>query len=473
MLIEDLLLVMPEICLVISICGLLLLESFLPTKFKKITYYFALLGVFASLMALCFFHNPSPDLIFDKSYVVDQFTWLSKFCMLIIAFCILIYSKHYLLTYKIFVSEFFVLLILSLLGSMVLTSAGNFLTLYLGMELMALPLYAMIVLTRNNVAHNESAVKYFILGSLGAALTLYGISLIYATNGSFNFSYTQTISTLTLQFGMVFVLLGLFLELGVVPLHTWLPDVYQASPTPVAMMISTIPKIALTVIACRLFAMVFPKLAMYWQMIVLIGGMGSIIIGSIVAIAQTNIKRMLAYSTINNVGFILLGLFVTPHSGNVPAIFYVIVYALTALATFACLSKLSDENCAFDNIQDFQGLSVRKPKIAFVLMLLMISLAGIPPFVGFYAKFMILQALVDMDYTWVALLAMIASVIGVFYYFRIIKVMYFHDLKLNDTVKITNKGFISNGLLYFNSLFVLIFGIMPAYLYNFCKALVI
>jgi NADH-quinone oxidoreductase subunit N len=468
MLIEDLQLIVPEIVLASSICVLLLLESFLPSKVKKITYYFAILSVGLTLACVCLAGKAPVQIIFDKSYIIDNFSQMSKALVLIIACCILIYSKTYLLLTKIFISEFFVLLMLSLLGSIILISAGNFLTLYLGLELMALPLYAMIVLSKNNVKFNESSLKYFILGSLGSGMLLYGISLIYASTGSVGFEVLRNVSKLTFEFGMCFLLLGIFLELGAAPLHTWLPDVYEGSPTPVAMVITTIPKIALTVILCRLFTTIFNSSASSWQMILLVMGLFSIFLGSIVAIAQTNIKRMLAYSTITNIGFVLLALLTIPEYGSLPAMFYIVAYALTSLAIFACLTKLASNVCAFDNIEDLQGLAKSNPKIAFVLLLLMLSLAGIPPFIGFYAKLMILQALISMDYVLVAILAMIASVISVYYYFRIIKVMYFDDLQISHSL-LTSKSLISNSVLYVNAILVLALGIMPVYLYNFCK----
>jgi proton-translocating NADH-quinone oxidoreductase chain N len=333
--------------------------------------------------------------------------------------------------------EFFALSLSSLLGMMVLISCGNFLTLYLGLELLVLPLYAMIVMVKDQPRYTEAAMKYFIIGSLGAGLLLFGISLVYGASGSFGFAAVaaSVAAPATLKLGMVLVVVGLALEFGAVPFHMWLPDVYEGSPTTVTMVIGTIPKIAVFAMAYRILTLAFPNLQSEWQQLFMILAVLSLGLGNIVAIAQSSIKRMLAYSTIGHIGFILLGLFAAGKQGFIAPLFYTVVYAFMVLAAFAMIIRLSHNGFEAEKISDFRGLNTRDPWLAFMMLLIMLSLAGIPPMVGFYAKLLILQAVVDAGYIWLAVTALVFSVIGAYYYLRIIKVMYFdqteHDISVN------------------------------------------
>ncbi len=394
--------------------------------------------------------------------------------MYILLAAILMYSRLYMQARDFFKGEFFVLSLLSLLGMMVVISSSNFLSLYLGVELFVLPLYALIVFVRGKAIYTEAAFKYFIIGSLGSALLLYGVSLIYGATGYIDFAQIASANVTSQIFilGMLFVISGICLEFGAVPFHMWLPDVYEGSPTTVTMIVGTIPKIAVFAVMYRLLTIAFPNISVQWQQLFLLLALFSVIVGNLLAIVQSNVKRFLAYSTISHIGFILLGLFAAPVAGYTPAIFYTVVYAFMVLAAFAMIVYLGHQGFEADRIDDFRGLSKRDPWLAFLMLLTMFALAGIPPLVGFYAKLQILQAVVQLGYVWIAVVAMIFSVIGAFYYLRVIRVMYFDTVPETVHVRYTSSmSAIGKMLVSGHALLLLLTGIYPASILYICIAM--
>jgi NADH-quinone oxidoreductase subunit N len=359
----------------------------------------------------------------------------------------------------------------ALLGMMVMISANHFITLYMGLELQALSLYALVAMHRTSTQASEAAMKYFVLGALASGMLLYGMSMVYGATGSLDL---DTIATAVLSgrgndrlllFGLVFVVSGIAFKLGVVPYHMWVPDVYHGAPTPVTLLIGTAPKLAAFAITLRLLGVALDGLGVDWQGMLTVLAALSIVLGNVIAIAQTNIKRMLAYSTIANMGFMLLGFVAANPVGFGAAMFYAVAYVLTSLASFGMVILLSREGFEAERIDDFKGLNQRSPWWAFIMLLVMFSLAGIPPTVGFFAKFTVLQAIVAQGFVWLAVLAVLASLVGAFYYLRIVKLMYFDDAL--DMSPIAVRGD-NRFLLSANGLALLAFGILPQQLMGIC-----
>lgn len=464
-------LVLPEIFIAAMACIILLADVFLHARAKYLAYVLSIITLFGAAILTTQNMPVVAQAIFDHSYIVDRFGSCLKLTLYLLLGLIFIYSKAYILARDFLHGEFFALSLFSLLGMLVLISSGNFLTMYLGLELLVLPLYAMIVMVKQHSKYTEAAMKYFIIGSLGAGLLLYGVSLVYGATGSFAFATVANAITnnATLQLGMLLVIIGLALEFGAVPFHMWLPDVYEGSPTAVTMLIGTITKVAIFAMAYRLLTLAFPNLQAHWQQLFLILGVLSIILGNTVAIAQSNLKRMLAYSTIGHIGFILLGLFTAPQQGYIAPLFYTITYAFMALAAFAMIIRLSSLGFEADKIEDFRGLNARDPWLAFIMLLIMFSLAGVPPLVGFYAKFLILQNVVAAGYPGLAILALLFSVIGAFYYLRVIKVMYF-EAPAGTPGVVTTSGMsvMGRALTSINGLLLLVLGVFPGVVVYMC-----
>jgi NADH-quinone oxidoreductase subunit N len=354
---------------------------------------------------------------------------------------------------------------------MVLIAAGHFLTLYLGLELMSLSLYALVALQRGEAAPSEAAMKYFVLGAMASGLFLYGVSMIYGATGTLDVAQVaratmaEGANRALLVFGLVFLLSGIAFKLGVVPYHMWVPDVYQGAPTPIALLIGTAPKLAAFALALRALAGALAGAEFDWQGMLIVLSLLSMILGNVIAIAQTSVKRMLAYSTIANMGFMLLGFVAADLNGYSAAMFYAITYVMTSLAAFGVVLLLTREGFEADSLDDFRGLNQRSPWWAFVMLLVMFSLAGVPPTVGFYAKFAVIEAAVSAQLVWLAVIAVLASVVGAFYYLRIVKLMYFDDPV--DTSPIESRGD-ARTILSVNGLALLALGILPQPLMGLC-----
>jgi NADH-quinone oxidoreductase subunit N len=350
-------------------------------------------------------------------------------------------------------------------------SAHSFITLYMGLELQALSLYAMVAMHRTSNRASEAAMKYFVLGALASGMLLYGMSMVYGATGSLDIdAIAQAIfagrgNRTLLVFGLVFIVSGLAFKLGVVPYHMWVPDVYHGAPTPVTLLIGTAPKLAAFAITLRMLAVALGGLEFDWQGMLMVLSLLSMILGNLIAIAQTNIKRMLAYSTIANMGFMLLGFVAADPNGFSAAMFYSVAYVLTSLAGFGMVLLLSREGFEADNLDDFKGLNQRSPWWAFMMLLVMFSLAGVPPTLGFYAKFTVIQAIVQQGFVWLAVVAVMASLIGAFYYLRLVKLMYFDEPVDNSPLEVRAD---TRVLLSANGLALLVFGMLPQQLMGWC-----
>ena len=384
----------------------------------------------------------------------------------------LIYSKQYLIDRGLFRVDFIVLSLLALLGQCVLISGSNLMTLYLGLELLALPTYALVAMQRDSVLSTEASMKYFILGALASGFLLYGMSMLYGATGSLDLDEIikavgdARINRLVLAFAVVFIVSGLAFKLGVAPFHMWVPDVYQGAPTAITLMIAGAPKLAAFGLLFRLLVGALLPLTQDWQPMIMIMAVMSLVVGNLTAIAQTNVKRMLAYSTISHMGFMILGM-LSVFDGNAysGALFYAVTYVLTTLGSFGLLMILSRQGYECETLDDLKGLNRRNPWLAFMGLVLMFSLAGIPPTVGFAAKLSILETLIDSGHLYLAIIAVMASLVGAFYYLRVVKFMYF-----DEPVQIApiEGGGVAKALFTLNGLFVLLCGIYPATLMALC-----
>lgn len=384
----------------------------------------------------------------------------------------LIYSKQYLIDRGLFRPDFIVLTLFALLGQLVLISASNLITLYLGLELMALSTYGLVAMRHTSGLSSEAAIKYFVLGALASGFLLYGMSMIYGVTGSLDLLeilrslLDPRINHLIMAFGLVFIVAGVAFKFGVVPFHMWVPDVYQGAPTAVTLLIAAAPKLAAFALLFRLLINTLLPLISDWQPMLMILAVLSLVIGNITAIAQTNIKRMLAYSAIAQMGFVLLGMLsIFDDHAFSASMFYVIAYVITTLGTFGLLMVLSRKGYDCDTLEGLKGLNRKHPWYAFIGLIMMFSLAGVPPTLGFAAKLSVLEALVDADYIALAVIAVIASLIGAFYYLRVVKVMYFDEPSHEHSV--TGSG-IAKGVLGLNGLMVLLLGVFPAGLMALC-----
>ncbi|RBA23391.1 NADH-quinone oxidoreductase subunit NuoN [Herminiimonas fonticola] len=481
--------VLPEIFLATAICAILLIDLFLSDAKRYITYVLSLATlIVCAALSLCDFNAGATVYGFGNMVVSDPMSSLLKVCTCIAIGLTFIYSRQYLEDRQMvngrLGGEFYILSLFTLLGQMVMISANNFLIVYLGLEMMSLALYALVAFRRENTAAIEAAMKYFVLGALASGFLLYGISMLYGATGSLDMTEvarvisTGAVNKPVLIFGLVFVVSGLAFKLGAVPFHMWVPDVYQGAPTAVTLMLGGAPKLAAFAITIRLLVETLPALVIDWQQMLTILAVLSMAIGNITAIMQTNIKRMLAYSTISQIGFILLGILSgvvvgadgSTTNGYSAAMFYVITYVLTTLGMFGVIMLLSRAGFEADNIDDFKGLNQRSPWFALVTLMLMFSLAGVPPVVGFYAKLSVLQAVLSTGQIWLAIVAVLFSLIGAFYYLRVVKVMYF-DEPIDNSKIVINKDM--SVALSINGASLLLLGLVPGPLMTACAAAIV
>jgi NADH-quinone oxidoreductase subunit N len=474
----------PEIFLLIATSAILLIDMFLSDAKRNITYVLSLAALaVCTALSLADFNAGTTTYTFYNMFVSDPMSNLLKVFSYVAVALTLIYSRQYgtdrgMLSGSLG-GEFYVLALFSLLGQMIMISGNNFLIIYLGLELMSLSTYALVALRRNNPFSTEAAMKYFILGALSSGFLLYGISMLYGATGSLDVMEVAkviasgTVNKTVLVFGVVFVVAGLAFKLGAVPFHMWVPDVYQGAPTSVTLLLGGAPKLATFAICIRLLVEGLLPLAVDWQQMLTVLAVLSMAIGNITAIAQTNIKRMLAYSTIAQMGFMLLGLLSGVVNNNVfaaanaysSAMFYAIAYVLTTLAAFGVIMLLARSGFEAENIDDFKGLNQRSPWFAFVMLLLMFSLTGIPPTIGFYAKLSVLQAVLGTGQIWLAVVSVMLSLIGAFYYLRVVKVMYFDDA-IDTSPLVSSRDM--NVALSLNGIAVLALGILPGPLMAMC-----
>jgi NADH-quinone oxidoreductase subunit N len=463
----------PEIFITAMICVVLLADLFVKQKTRALTYGLTQITLVIAIALVACLHTVPRILIFNGSFIWDSIAELLKITVLIVGFFIFVYTRAYVRERDIPPGEYYVLSLFSILGMLVLISSYNFITLFLGLELTSLPLYALVALRRDVAACSEAAMKYFIMGAIASAMLLYGMSMLYGVTHSLDISaVAKAISAipvnqqLMLVFGLVFLIAGIAFKLGAVPFHMWVPDVYQGAPTSVTLFVGTVPKLAALGMAVRLLVDGMPQLVVQWHEVLILVAALSIALGNLVAIVQYNIKRMLAYSAIAHIGYMLLGLVAATVNGYAAAMFYMIAYAIMSTGAFAVLVLLSKAGIEVENIKDLRGLNARNPWLAFMMLVIMFSMAGIPPTVGFFAKLGVLEALIHVHLVWLAIFALVFAVIGAYYYLSVVKAMYFEEPDIATPVTITGDVRLA---ITVNGLMVLALGIFPSELINACR----
>ncbi|HRD67206.1 MAG TPA: NADH-quinone oxidoreductase subunit NuoN [Candidatus Competibacter sp.] len=464
--------VLPEIFLLTMTCLVLVIDVFLEQRQRHITYGLAQLTLLGVALLVLLTYARAPTTTMFGHYVKDAMGDLLKFCICLASAAAFLYSRDYLRQRDLFKGEYYVLGLFGVLGMMVMVSAHSLLSVYLGLELLSLSLYALVAVDRDSPVASEAAMKYFVLGSLASGMLLYGISMVYGATGSIDLQVVadavarQGTNDLVLVFGLVFLVVGLSFKLGAVPFHMWLPDVYQGAPTSVTLYVGSAPKLAAFALVMRVLVDGFGNLQGDWQQMLVILSVLSIALGNLVAIVQSNIKRMLAYSTISHVGFLLLGILAGTPEGYSASMFYIIVYVLMAVGAFGVVILLSRTGFEAENIDDFKGLNDRSPWLAFVMMVVMMSMAGVPFMAGFYAKWVVLQAIVDVGLVWLAIVGVLFSVIGAFYYLRVVKCMYFDKPERNELIEVGRDVEIAISA---NGLLLIILGLYPTALMTWCS----
>jgi len=467
----NLLPVLPEVVVLTAASLILLIDLFIGDDRRHVTYWLTQLAL---LLAACVtFKTMQLESVkaFHNMIVDDMLADFLRIATIAAVSLMLFYSRSYLVARGLFRGETFVLVLFALLGMQVMISGNNFLTLYLGLELHSLSLYALVALQRDQARATEAAMKYFVLGALASGILLYGLSMIYGATGSLDLDLvtravlSRQANPLLLTFGLVFIVSGVAFKLGAAPYHMWVPDVYDGAPTAVTLLVGTAPKIAAFVLMLRLLSGALQGMAFDWQGMLIVLSLLSMVLGNLIAIAQSNVKRMLAYSTIANMGFMLLGFLAADLNGFSAAMFYTIAYVFTSLASFGMVMLLSRAGFESDQIDDFKGLNQRSPWWAFIMLLVMFSLAGLPPTIGFYAKFSVIEAAVNAGFVWLAVVAVVTSLIGAFYYLRIVKLMYFDD-PIDRSPLDTRAD--TRALLSANGLLLLLLGILPQPLMGLC-----
>nr|VFK36851.1 MAG: NADH dehydrogenase subunit N [Candidatus Kentron sp. SD]VFK40666.1 MAG: NADH dehydrogenase subunit N [Candidatus Kentron sp. SD]VFK78000.1 MAG: NADH dehydrogenase subunit N [Candidatus Kentron sp. SD] len=482
---QDFFPILPEIFLLAMIALILVVDVFLPEHYRIFTYQLSqvtLVGVAALVLVV---QPEQPVLGFHDTFVNDSLATLLKTCIVLVTFFVFVYSKPYLRDRNLFNGEYFILGLMAVLGMLILVSAHSLLTVYLGLELLSLSLYAMVGLHRESAAASEAAMKYFVLGALASGMLLYGMSLLYGVTGTLDLAGIARYpiggtgedllgqsfagSDLVLTVGLIFVLVGIAFKLGAAPFHMWVPDVYQGAPTAVTLFIGTAPKIAAFAMLMRLLVDGLIGLQGDWVRMLIILAVLSMAIGNIVAISQTNLKRMLAYSTIAHAGFLLLGVIAGTKAGFSASVFYVLVYTLMAAGGFGMIILLSRAGAESDQLDDFKGLNERSPWYAFLMLILMLSMAGVPPFLGFWAKWSVLREIVAVDMAWLAVVAVCFAVIGLFYYLRVVRLMYFNAPHDRTPIQ-PEMGM--RVMLGTNALAILALGLYPGALMTVCVAVI-
>jgi len=465
---------LPEIIMLVMICLVLVVDLFLSQEKRWVSLLLSVLTLVLTALVIIAVAPADSISSFGDSFILDQLAVTLKVVVCVVVILVFIYSRDYLVDHDIYKGEYYVLGLCATLGMMIMISAHSLLLIYLGLELLSLSLYAMIAFNRNSKSASESAMKYFVLGAMASGILLYGISIFYGITGTLNINQLAEVVSLKIElypvpmaFALTFIVVGLAFKLGAVPFHMWLPDVYQGAPTSVTLFIGTAPKIAGFAMAMRLLVDGLGDLQVDWSQMLIALSVLSLAIGNVIAIAQTNFKRMLAYSTISHVGFILLGILSGTANGFASAMFYTITYAITSSVAFGVLLLLNRKGAEAENIADLSGLNDSNPWHAAMLAIAMFSMAGVPPTVGFYAKLSVLQSVVQIDLVWLAVFAVLFSVIGLFYYLRVIKVMYF-DKPIPEQVITIKQAIDVKILLSANGLALLGLGIFPSALMGYC-----
>lgn len=464
---------LPELVILITACTVLIADLYLAANKRHLNHQITLIGLGLALAAVWLVGGGPAEPMFSGASVRDPMSDVLKATILIVTLASFVYNQAYMRDRDMWVGEYHVLVLFAVLGMLVMVSANGFLSLYLGLELLALSLYALVAFERDSKAGAEAAMKYFVLGALGSGILLYGISMLYGATGSFDFAAIAGAvaaagpDDVILVFGLVFVLIGVAFKFGAVPFHMWLPDVYQGAPTSIVLFLASAPKVAAFAMAARILIEGLGGLQAQWGEILMILAVLSMGLGNVVAIAQRNIKRMLAYSTISHVGFIFLGLLAGSQQGYAAAMFYAVVYSLMAAGAFGVLVLLSRQGFEAENLDDLKGLADRDGWLGAMMALIMFSMAGVPPLVGFMAKLLVLEAVVDQGLVWLAVVAVAFSIVGAFYYLRIVKLIYFD--KPDEQAAIVTGG-VAKLAMTANGVGMLVIGMFPASLFALCQA---
>ena len=467
----ELALLTPEIALLIMTSIVLVVDTLYDHPDRALTYKLSQLALIITTGLVLWQFPDTSSQVLSGHFVSDPMSAVLKIVLGLVSLIVFFYSYDYLQEHELIKGEYFILMLFAVLGMQIMISANSLLTVYLGLELLSLSLYAMVAMNRASAIATEAAMKYFVLGALASGMLLYGISMLYGVSGTLElpvlatFIDAQTETNPLLVFGLVFIIVGLAFKLGAVPFHMWVPDVYQGSPTSVTLFIGTTPKIAAFAMAIRLLADGLQPLAADWQGMLIVLAVLSMAGGNFIAISQSNIKRMLAYSTIAHVGFLMLGLISAQQTGYASAMFYVIIYALMSMGSFGMVILLGRHGHEADNLDDFKGLADRNPWFAFIMLILMFSMAGVPPFIGFWAKWFVIKEVIATGHLWVAALAVIFSVVGAYYYLRIVKLMFFDKPAQMTAIKSSREMRL---VLSLNGLAILILGFMPGFLMTLC-----
>ena len=462
----------PEMTLLGLLCVVLVADLFINDEQRVVTFWLSIVALAVTAASLVLTAPEARTVLFDGSYVSDQLSQVLKLAAVGIVAVSFLYARDYLRQNNLFKGEYFLLGLFGLLGIMVMISANSLLTMYLGLEVLSLSLYALVAFDRNNAASAESAMKYFVLGAIASGALLYGISWIYGMTGSLQFheiaEAVQTrpeVNGLPLWFGLAFVIVGIAFKFGAVPFHMWLPDVYQGARSPVTLYIASAPKLAALALALRILVDGLGDLHEVWQDMIMVLAVLSLVIGNVVAIAQSNIKRMLGYSAIAHVGFILLAIFCGTGTGNAAALFYTLTYVLMAAGSFGMVILLSRRGFEAEDLSDFKGLNTRSPWFAFMMLFFMFGLAGVPPWVGFFAKLNVINAVLEAGFPGLAVLMVLATVVGAYYYIRVVWYMYFEAA---EDRAILQANVDTRFILSLNGLAVLAIGLMPGWLLSLC-----
>lgn len=464
-----------EIWLVGAVCVLLLVEVFAGTKRPGLTGTLTLLSlVIGAALTVRYGQVSHRVLLFDGTYVADELSVVLKLAGFLFVAVALLYSRAYLENRNILRGEYYVLALTALLGVFVLVSANSLVTVYLGVELLALSVYAMVAFDRDSGVSAESAMKYFVLGAIASGMLLYGMSLIYGLTGTLDLGEIASRLHPPLSpgvvLGLTFIVVAVAFKLGAVPFHMWLPDVYEGAPTSVTLFISTVPKIAYFALALRLLAQGLAGTEAEWTQMLAALVVLTLIVGNVVAIVQTNLKRMLAYSAIANVGFILLGFVAGTADGYAAALYYTLQYVLVTLGSFGVILLAGARGFEADRLDDYKGLQQRDPLLAATMMVAMFSLAGVPPFIGFWGKLRIIQALWETNHLWLVVLAVTMSVVGAYYYLRVVKLMYFDEPAGTQPAAPREPGV--RFALGVNAAAALALGLLPGPLLDLCARLI-
>ncbi len=467
----DLLAALPEMFVLGMAMFILLIDLFLKPSNRIAIFLLSQITLLGAAFITVATHHPSVTYAFSGMFVDDAFADVIKLMIYLGSSLLLVYTRQYITLRGMFRGEFYALTLFSIAGMMIMVSGQHFLTLYMGLELLSLCLYALVALDRDNPKATEAAMKYFVLGALASGMLLYGMSMMYGATGSLNLSEVSSAllngsqDRPVLVLGLVFIVAGLAFKLGAVPFQMWVPDVYEGSPTATTLLIGSVTKLAAFAFVIRLLTQGLFVLAVDWQGMLVIMAVMSIIVGNITAIAQTNLKRMFAYSTISHVGFLMYGLMSVSLNGYASAMLYIVAYMLMTLAGFGMILLLSRKGFEADKLDDLKGLNQRSPWFAFMMLITMFSMAGVPPTIGFYAKFAVLQAALQAGLLWLVVFAVLMAVIGAFYYLRIVKLMYFDEPKDRKAIDAPIEMKL---MLSLNAFGLLLLGLFPQRLMDIC-----